>query len=94
MCAKLLRRKTASDYLLNVHGISRAPATLAKLAVIGGGPTFQRDGRFPLYSPQNLDAYAASVLSAPMRSTSDIERTPKPSAPISIIHQQRGGAAE
>ena len=41
---KLLRRKAASDYLRETHGLERAPSTLAKLAVIGGGPTFRRAG--------------------------------------------------
>jgi hypothetical protein len=68
---KLLRRKAASDYLREAHGLERAPSTLAKLAVIGGGPIFRRAGRIPLYSPEDLDAWAESLLSAPMRSTSE-----------------------
>jgi hypothetical protein len=68
---KLLRRKAASDYLREIHGLERAPSTLAKLAVIGGGPIFRRAGRIPLYSQEDLDAWANSLLSAPMRSTSE-----------------------
>jgi hypothetical protein len=68
---KNLRRKAASQYLEDKYGIHRAPATLAKLAVIGGGPPFRRDGRIPLYSTDDLDKWATSRLSAPMRSTSD-----------------------
>jgi hypothetical protein len=68
---KLLRRKAASDYLREAHGLERAPSTLAKLAVIGGGPIFRRAGRIPLYSPEDLDAWAESLLSLPMRSTSE-----------------------
>ena len=59
---KLLRRKTASAYLQEVHGLERAVATLAKLAVTGCGPVFRRDGRVPLYSTDDLDAWAASIL--------------------------------
>ena len=70
---RLLRRKEASEYLHEKHGLQRAPSTLAKLAVIGGGPIFQYDGRLPLYTPENLDAYAGSALSAPMRSTSEAD---------------------
>src|SRR4051812_15016720 len=66
-----LRRKAASKYLFDEHGIVRAPSTLAKYAVIGGGPVFQRMGRDPVYTPANLDAWVASQLSRPMRSTSD-----------------------
>ena len=69
---KLLRRKAASDYLRETHGLERAPSTLAKLAVIGGGPIFRRAGRIPLYSPDDLDCWAESLLSAPMRSTSEV----------------------
>jgi hypothetical protein len=68
---KLLRRKAASDYLRETHGLERAPSTLAKLAVIGGGPIFRRAGRIPLYSTDDLDCWATSLLSAPMRSTSE-----------------------
>jgi hypothetical protein len=69
--SRLLRRKAASEYLRETHGLDRAPSTLAKLAVIGGGPIFRRAGRVPLYSPDDLDHWAQSLLSAPMRSTSD-----------------------
>jgi hypothetical protein len=68
---KNLRRKGASQYLEEKHGIVRAPSTLAKLAVVGGGPTFRRDGRIPLYRTDDLDDWAKSRLSAPMRSTSE-----------------------
>ena len=33
-----LRRAEASAYLKEKHGIDRAPTTLAKYAVVGGGP--------------------------------------------------------
>jgi hypothetical protein len=68
---RLLRRKAASDYLRETWGLERAPSTLAKLAVIGGGPTFRRAGRIPLYTSDDLDEWAISLLSPPMRSTSD-----------------------
>ena len=69
---RLLRRKAASDYLHDTHGLDRAPTTLAKLAVIGDGPIFRRIGRVPLYSTDDLDEWVASKLSGPMRSTSEI----------------------
>ena len=68
---RFLRRKAASKYLQDVHGILRAPSTLAKYAVIGGGPVFQRMGRDPVYTPVNLDKWVASKLTGPMRSTSE-----------------------
>lgn len=66
-----MRRNFASDYLLEVHGVSLKPATLAKLAVIGGGPRFRLDGRFPLYDQSELDAYAVARLGPLCCSTSD-----------------------
>jgi hypothetical protein len=51
--------------------LERAPNTLAKLAVIGGGPIFRRIGRVPLYLTDDLDEWVASKLSPPMGSTSD-----------------------
>ncbi len=68
---RFLRRKAASQYLEETWGVNRAPSTLAKYAVIGGGPTFRRAGRVPLYSANDLDEWVASKLSPPMRSTSD-----------------------
>lgn len=67
-----LRRAEASAYLLEKHGIQRKPATLAKLAVLGGGPTFRRAGRVPLYSAADLDEFAAKITSAPVQSTSEL----------------------
>ena len=60
---------------MHIHdkwGYPCSPRTLAKYAVIGGGPVFRRAGRFPLYSAEDLDEWVASKLSAPMRSTSDV----------------------
>jgi hypothetical protein len=69
--ARPLRRSEASSYLAQRHGIVRAPSTLAKLAVVGGGPKFYSAGRFPLYPLAELDSWAASI-SGPLRgSTSD-----------------------
>jgi hypothetical protein len=69
---KYLRRKAAAQYLREHWGLPRTFNTLAKLAVIGGGPAFHRDGRTPLYAIAELDRYAEARLGQPMRSTSDI----------------------
>ena len=66
-----LRRAEASAYLKEKHGIDRAPTTLAKYAVVGGGPRFQHVGRLPLYPVQELDLWARSILSPLKSSTSD-----------------------
>jgi hypothetical protein len=66
-----LRRWEASEYLDVVYGITVAPATLAKLACVGGGPRFNKAVRTPLYPREELDAWAAERLGKLKRSTSD-----------------------
>jgi hypothetical protein len=66
------RRTPASRYLKDAWGVNFAPATLAKYAVIGGGPIFRRAGRVPLYSQNDLDSWIRSKLTGPMTSTSDL----------------------
>jgi hypothetical protein len=66
-----MRRKLASEYLFEEHGVSLSPATLAKLAVIGGGPSFRKDGPFPLYERPGLDTFATARLGPLRASTSD-----------------------
>lgn len=66
-----LRRADASTYLKEKWGIDRKPATLAKLATLGGGPKFKKAGRFPLYPENELDAWAQSILSPLKASTSE-----------------------
>ncbi len=68
---KFLRRKDAAEYVRSKWGMPCAPQTLAKLAVVGGGPVFQKAGRYPLYLPRNLDLWAQSKIGKPQRSTSD-----------------------
>lgn len=70
-----LRRFEAANHLLEKHGISRTVGTLAKLAVIGGGPPFRVAGRTPLYAIEDLDAWAESLLSPLIRSTSELRKT-------------------
>lgn len=69
--SKKLRRTAACEYLKETYDIERSPSTLAKYACIGGGPRFIHDGRFPLYPLEELDSWAATVLSPLKISTSD-----------------------
>lgn len=69
-----VRRRQASDYLRERHGITLSPATLAKLAVVGGGPPFRKDGPFPLYDIDSLDVFAAARLGPLRASTSECGR--------------------
>lgn len=68
---RLLRRAAASVYLRETWGVERAPATLAKLACLGGGPRFHRAGRWPLYDPDHLDDWSRELIGAAVASTSE-----------------------
>lgn len=77
-----MRRGLASRYLAEVHGVQLAPATLAKLACLGGGPRYMKDGLYPLYPAECLDEFAASRL-GPLRASSsetpsEVQRTIRP----------------
>ena len=72
--SRFLRRAEAAKHIHEKWGYPCSPRTLAKYAVVGGGPVFRRAGRFPLYSIANLDDWVASKLGPPMRSTSDLRR--------------------
>ena len=69
--ARFLRRKQAADYISRSWGIPLSPRTLAKLAVVGGGPPFRKAGRFPMYEPADLDAWVERRLGPKRTSTSD-----------------------
>jgi hypothetical protein len=66
-----LRRLQASEYLVQICGLVCSPATLAKLACVGGGPGFHRVGRIPLYPRDELDRWAAERLGPLLASTSE-----------------------
>jgi hypothetical protein len=68
--APKLGRKEAAQFLTD-RGYKTAPATLAKLACLGGGPTFESFGRRPLYREADLLAWAQGKTTGPRRSTSD-----------------------
>ena len=69
-----MRRADASHYLREAHGLSFAPSTLAKMAVVGGGPAYRKAGNVPLYDPADLDAWADTKLSKLVTSTSQLTR--------------------
>jgi hypothetical protein len=66
----LLNRKDAAD-LLTRMGFKTSPATLATKASRGGGPTYQCWGKKPLYSVEDLMAWAKARLKKPQQSTSE-----------------------
>ena len=69
--ADYLRRDKAAEYLQERFG-AYTLGTLEKLASIGGGPKFRKFGRFPVYTPADLDEWAMSRMSPPVSSTSEL----------------------
>jgi hypothetical protein len=67
---RYLRRVNAAHYVRETWGIPCSPKWLAKLAVTGGGPIYRKAGRFPIYKPTDLDAWAEARIGIPRRSTS------------------------
>lgn len=59
MSTKYMRRGEAAQYLQDQVQAYTA-STLAKLATIGGGPRFQKVGRFPVYTVEALDEWLAA----------------------------------
>jgi hypothetical protein len=88
-----LRRRQASIYLRETYGLERAPSTLAKDAVIGGGPVFRRMNGVPFYSTSDLDEWVASKLTEPMRSTRD-KTVSEVAGRKQEVEQRGNGAAE
>jgi hypothetical protein len=71
---RLLRRAEAAEHIQQKWGYPCSPRTLAKYAVIGGGPPFRKAGRYPLYHPNDLDGWVAGKLSDPVTSTSALSK--------------------
>jgi hypothetical protein len=67
----LRRRETAAA--LGEMGFPTTEATLATQAVRGGGPPYRTFGRIPLYRWSEVLEWAESRLSAPRRSTSEVD---------------------
>jgi hypothetical protein len=68
---QFLRRGDAAHYVERRWGIRCAKQTLAKLAVVGGGPPFRKAGITPLYNPADLDSWARAKIGPLRNSTSD-----------------------
>lgn len=69
---EFLSRADAADYLKSRWAMPCTKSTLAKYAVLGGGPEFRKLGRYPVYETAALDAWARSRLSEkPYRSTAE-----------------------
>jgi len=71
---RLLRRAEAAEHIQQKWGYPCSPRTLAKYAVVGGGPPFRKAGRYPLYHPDDLDAWVDGKLSVLVTSTAALGR--------------------
>lgn len=65
-----LNRAQAADYICR-RGFQVRASSLAKYAVVGSGPVFRRWNRRCIYSPADLEAWIATRLSPPMKSTAE-----------------------
>lgn len=68
MVQTYLRRDAAAQYLRDRYGVY-TPETLAKLAHLGAGPKFRKLGRYPLYTPRDLDDWALGRMTEPCLSS-------------------------
>ena len=66
-----MRRSDAARYIRETYGIPCVATTLAKYACIGNGPRYRKAGKFPIYSRDDLDAWANQRLGEFVRSTSE-----------------------
>jgi hypothetical protein len=66
-----MTRIEAARYITD-HWFPCSPKTLAKLAVLGGGPEFRKAGRVPLYSIAACDRYGRSKIGPVVRSTAEL----------------------
>lgn len=69
-----LRRVEAAAYIRDTYGMPCSPRWLAKLAVVGGGPSFHKAGPTPLYPQDDLDAWAIERLGGAHATTGDHRR--------------------
>lgn len=69
-CDLLFSRKEAAHYLTQL-GLETAPQTLARKFHEGAGPLCTHVGDRAMYRRSHLDAYFASQVSAPRRSSSE-----------------------
>ena len=75
-----MRRADAARYIRETYGIPCVHTTLAKYACIGNGPLFRKAGKFPLYSRNDLDAWAKERLGTRISSTSELSEQKRESA--------------
>jgi hypothetical protein len=76
-----------------MHGVHLAVQTLAKMAVLGSGPPYFKDGRHPAYPIVGLDKFAIARLGRLRRSTSDDGKADRVAASELQVEPHRDGRA-
>ena len=66
-----VNRDNAAKYLRDTYGIPSSRQTLAKKAVIGGGPAYRKAGRTPIYDLLELDRWSRAQIGPLQHSTSE-----------------------
>ena len=69
-----MTRIEAARYITD-HWFPCSPKTLAKLAVVGGGPEFRKAGRCPCIRIAACDRYSRSKIGPVLRSTAELATT-------------------
>lgn len=67
-----LTRAKSADFLTE-NGYPIKPSYLAKLAIVGGSPTYQIFGNRALYRPEELLSWAKGRLSKPLENSAQRE---------------------
>lgn len=67
-----LRRDEAAAYIREKYNLPCAKTYLDTLASVGGGPTFRRIGRWPVYERSDLDAWARARMSPKVRANAEL----------------------
>jgi hypothetical protein len=84
-----MRRADAARYIRQTYAIPCVTTTLAKYACTGDGPPFRKAGKFPIYSREDLDAWAKRRLGKLMRSTSELINQESPCKAIAEDYRER-----
>lgn len=71
----LLRREEACSYLLRQHNYTLSSTYLGKLAVVGGGPAFQKIGPYPFYATADLDEWVRDRTSRSVPAINELQKS-------------------
>ncbi|MCJ2061889.1 hypothetical protein MKK63_04135 [Methylobacterium sp. J-088] len=71
MISDFMNEEQARDYIKSRVGHPMSRSHLRKLRCVGGGPEFEKWGRFVTYPREALDAWIEGRFSGRRRSTSD-----------------------